>query len=141
MFQGPLQPVHLLVVLVICLLLFGKRLPDVARYLGKRLIEFKKGLRKLERSIREDTPECNKDWRGRNDEEPGASPARLEPPDKPRPPAQVALTPSEIVRRLGGPGARNSCKICEPSPRASVYLMAEEKSMAWGKVLGRLTNS
>ena len=93
MFQGLLQPVHLLVVLVICLLLFGKRLPDVARYLGKRLIEFKKGLRKLERSIREDTPKCRKDWRGPNDEEPGASAARLEPPDRPRPPAQVALAP------------------------------------------------
>jgi sec-independent protein translocase protein TatA len=93
MFDTLLQPIHLLILSILCLLLFGKRLPDVARYLGKRLTEYKKGLRKLERSIREDAPECRKDWLGPNDEEPGASLARLEPPDKPRPPAQVALTP------------------------------------------------
>uniref|UniRef100_A0A7C2JYU4 Twin-arginine translocase TatA/TatE family subunit n=1 Tax=Schlesneria paludicola TaxID=360056 RepID=A0A7C2JYU4_9PLAN len=30
---------------VIALLLFGKRLPDVARSLGQGIVEFKKGLR------------------------------------------------------------------------------------------------
>ena len=35
---------ELMILFVIALLLFGKRLPDVARTLGKGMMEFKKGL-------------------------------------------------------------------------------------------------
>ena len=38
----------LLVALVVVLLLFGHRLPSVARSLGQSLTEFKKGMRELE---------------------------------------------------------------------------------------------
>lgn len=41
-------PMEWIVLLVIALLLFGKRLPEVGRSLGKGIIEFKKGLRGLE---------------------------------------------------------------------------------------------
>jgi len=36
---------------VIALLLFGKRLPEVARSLGKGIVEFKKGVRGIEEEI------------------------------------------------------------------------------------------
>ncbi|MGE3821185.1 MAG: twin-arginine translocase TatA/TatE family subunit [Isosphaeraceae bacterium] len=39
---------EMVVVMVVAILLFGKRLPEVGRSLGKGIIEFKKGLRGLE---------------------------------------------------------------------------------------------
>jgi sec-independent protein translocase protein TatA len=41
-------PVEMMVIMGIAVLLFGKRLPEVGRSLGKGIIEFKKGLRGLE---------------------------------------------------------------------------------------------
>lgn len=39
---------ELMIIMIIALLLFGKRLPDVARSLGKGVVEFKKGLKGIE---------------------------------------------------------------------------------------------
>jgi sec-independent protein translocase protein TatA len=50
-FQGALSPMHILVVLVIGILLFGKRLPEIGRSLGKGIVEFKKGLNGLEDEV------------------------------------------------------------------------------------------
>ena len=45
MFEGLFQPMHLLVILVIALIVFGpKRLPELGAGLGKSLREFKKAL-------------------------------------------------------------------------------------------------
>ncbi len=45
------SPGEMLIILVIALLLFGQRLPEVARSVGKSIMEFQKGLRGIEREI------------------------------------------------------------------------------------------
>jgi sec-independent protein translocase protein TatA len=64
---------EMLVLLVIGVLLFGRKLPEVGRYLGKGIVEFKKGIKGLEDDI--DTQAS----------------ARPEPPalEQPRPPQRV----------------------------------------------------
>ncbi|MEZ6124540.1 MAG: twin-arginine translocase TatA/TatE family subunit [Planctomycetaceae bacterium] len=46
-------PGELIIVGIIALLLFGKRLPEVARNLGKGLSEFKKGMNGIHEEVRE----------------------------------------------------------------------------------------
>jgi len=42
---------EIIVLGIIAVLLFGKRLPDMAKYLGKSVVEFKKGFHGLENSL------------------------------------------------------------------------------------------
>ncbi|NUQ66180.1 MAG: twin-arginine translocase TatA/TatE family subunit [Pirellulales bacterium] len=44
-------PMEMLIVGIIAVLLFGKRLPEVGRSLGKGIVEFKKGIRGIEDEI------------------------------------------------------------------------------------------
>lgn len=44
---------ELLIILAIGLLLFGRRLPEVGRSLGKSIVEFKKGIKGIEDEIEE----------------------------------------------------------------------------------------
>src|SRR3972149_7023493 len=48
-------PVELMIVLAIGVLLFGKRLPEVGRSLGKGIVEFKKGVRGIEDDLESTT--------------------------------------------------------------------------------------
>ena len=50
MFPG-IGPTEMIIFGVIALLLFGKRLPEVARSLGKGIVEFKKGVRGIEDDV------------------------------------------------------------------------------------------
>jgi sec-independent protein translocase protein TatA len=43
-----LGPMEMIIVMGVAVLLFGKRLPEVGRSLGKGIVEFKKGLRGIE---------------------------------------------------------------------------------------------
>ena len=49
-----------MVILVIALLIFGRRLPEVARSLGKSVNEFKKGMREFQDSANEVASNVNK---------------------------------------------------------------------------------
>jgi sec-independent protein translocase protein TatA len=68
---------EIVVLLVLGVLFFGKRLPEVGRYLGKGIVEFKKGMQGLEDDI----------------QGPVNAP-RYEPPvlEAPRPPQRVATS-------------------------------------------------
>ncbi len=46
-------PTEMVIVGIIALLLFGKRLPEVAKSLGKSFVEFKKGVQGIEDDIRD----------------------------------------------------------------------------------------
>ncbi|MBX3380780.1 MAG: twin-arginine translocase TatA/TatE family subunit [Phycisphaeraceae bacterium] len=50
-----LSPWHLAIILIFGLLIFGKRLPEVGRGLGRSIVEFKKGLKGIDDDLEEQT--------------------------------------------------------------------------------------
>lgn len=59
-----LSPGHLIILLVLGLLFFGRRLPEVGRSLGRSIVEFKKGLKGVDDDIDE---EVNRQQQRRRD--------------------------------------------------------------------------
>lgn len=51
-----LGPLEILVILVLALLIFGRRLPEIGKGVGKSIVEFKKGLAGMEDELRIDNP-------------------------------------------------------------------------------------
>jgi sec-independent protein translocase protein TatA len=79
-----LGPMEMAIIMIVAVLLFGKRLPEVGRNLGKGIIEFKKGLRGLEDEFDGSKPAASsrsEPYRPR--EEPVASVPKFEPPSAP----------------------------------------------------------
>jgi sec-independent protein translocase protein TatA len=72
---------EMLVILVVAVLLFGKRLPEVGRSLGKGLVEFKKGINGIEDEVSHATYSSSASRTARpniDHDEPSA--AKFEPP-------------------------------------------------------------
>ena len=61
MFEGIFQPMHLLVILVVALLVFGpKKLPELGKGLGEAISGFKKAIHEGEQSANTPTEAANK---------------------------------------------------------------------------------
>jgi len=69
---------EMIVLLIIGVLLFGRKLPDVGRYLGKGIVEFKKGIKGIEDDV--------------DGSHPAASAPVSAPAEPPRPPQRIATT-------------------------------------------------
>jgi sec-independent protein translocase protein TatA len=72
-----LSPMEIMIILGLGVLLFGRKLPEVGKYLGKGIVEFKKGLKGMEDEV-----------------DAGNTMQRHEPIalDQPRPPQRVTTT-------------------------------------------------
>ena len=54
-------PFEIIAILVVALLLFGRRLPEIARSLGKSLTEFKKGMKETTDEIEKTVDKAEKE--------------------------------------------------------------------------------
>jgi len=48
---GGLGPWEIAIILILGILLFGRKLPEIGKYLGKSIVEFKKGMKGLEDNL------------------------------------------------------------------------------------------
>ena len=80
-FLNQLGLTEIIVLAVIGILLFGRKLPEISKYLGKSIIEFKKGMRGLEDNLDGDYTS--------NAHQPSAHP---QPTEAIRPPQRVVAT-------------------------------------------------
>jgi len=95
-------PTEMLIILLLAVLLFGKRLPEVARSIGKSLAEFQRGVQsiqqELQATLREEaeatSSASSSSGPGRpnpEDQEETVAP-KFEPPPLPQPSAEAAET-------------------------------------------------
>lgn len=97
--EGLGSPVHWVIVLIVALLLFGRRMPEVGRSLGMGISEFKKGLREAGESGM-DPPARNDPYARRPEALPPESrePApSIEPPRKATMRAEVRTSRNDLV--------------------------------------------
>jgi sec-independent protein translocase protein TatA len=96
-FEGLFAPSHIIIVLIVGVLLFGRRLPEVGRYLGKGIVEFKKGIKGLEDDVDvAHTPQTRTD----------------QPVEAPRPPQRIAATTPKFEE-----APATSPRVVAPTPK------------------------
>lgn len=77
-----LNPMELMIVGIVAVLLFGNKLPSVARSLGKSVTDFKKGMSGIEQEFRgagDEAPRRVPKYRDTDDREEATAP-KFEPP-------------------------------------------------------------
>jgi sec-independent protein translocase protein TatA len=78
-----LNPMELMIVGVVAVLLFGNKLPSVARSLGKSVTDFKKGMSGIEEEFRnagDDSPRRVPKYRDSSEDREEATAPKFEPP-------------------------------------------------------------
>ena len=90
-------PSHIILLLIVGVLLFGRRLPEVGRYLGKGIVEFKKGIKGLE-----DDVDAGHQTQARTDQ----------PVEQPRPPQRIAATAPKFEEATA-----TSPRVVAPTPK------------------------
>lgn len=82
-------PMEMLIIGVIAVLLFGKRLPEVGRSLGKGIVEFKKGINGIEDGLTSSTSSSTSatttSYDNTNDYEEATAPKFEPPAEEPKP--------------------------------------------------------
>ena len=90
-FIGNMSPLEWMVILGLALLLFGRRLPEVGKSLGKGIVEFKKGLSGIEDDVNTSIH--------RQTQPPAANlPPAPPPPQRMAPPATAAGADARVSR-------------------------------------------
>lgn len=79
--MGSFSPIHWIVIGVVALLLFGNRLPEVARSMGRAFREFKRGLSDVGEELGRDEPD--KHARSKDRLQAPEDPDRLKEPGEP----------------------------------------------------------
>ncbi|HEX9012273.1 MAG TPA: twin-arginine translocase TatA/TatE family subunit [Anaerolineaceae bacterium] len=94
-----IQPIHLIVVAIVALLIFGpSRLPEIGRGVGKALTEFRRGAREMSQGFMEEVKQPDE-----------SDPNKIAPPS--------LETPADIV-----PAAGNFCIHCgKPNPAGARF--------------------
>jgi sec-independent protein translocase protein TatA len=75
---------EIIMIMVVGVLLFGRRLPEVGRYLGKGIVEFKKGIKGVEDDVDVQST--------------------YQPPEAPRPPQRVTATTPKFEEPVDSEG-------------------------------------
>ena len=73
-------PMEMLIIGIVAVLLFGKRLPEVGRSLGRGLVEFKKGVRGIEDDTDDEGPTGAAEEPEEADDHEEATAQKFEPP-------------------------------------------------------------
>jgi TatA/E family protein of Tat protein translocase len=82
-----------IIILVIALLVFGRRLPEVGRSLGRGLVEFKKGLK----GFKDEFESVDQDVRSAGEEGEGSDSRRLESREDPSAASPSSAQPTDRV--------------------------------------------
>ena len=94
-FPGGIGPMEMIIVALIAVLLFGNRLPDVMRSMGKGLSEFRRGMHSIESEIQgaSSSPRPRKTYSDIDDRDEATAPKFEPPPAEPE--AESGETPDE----------------------------------------------
>lgn len=108
-FLNMFSPMHILLFLAVALLLFGRRLPEVGRSLGKGIMEFKRGLHEVSDELKQDeserprrklrTPPDDDDYEDDDEDEPRPAKRRRQPAAE----DDTHEPDEEVEKRAGSP--------------------------------------